>query len=849
MLLRRCAVPALLLLACTCGTAPAQSAPSPRQQVLLDAHWRFHLGDPPEVGQTLDYPEFARLDKHRPDDEKQSAALAPKQVDAVATHLGESLPVVGAGFDDKAWRSIDLPHDWAVELPFDKKGEKDHGYKALGPDWGTNIGWYRRSFDLPAADGGKTVTLRFDGVYRNCLVWLNGHCLGRNVSGYCSFYYDVTRYALPGRANTLVVRVDATRREGWFYEGAGIYRHVWLTVTDPVHVCTWGTFVSSTVGETAATVSAGTTVRNDGTTAQTVDVASAVVDAAGREVATAGQADVRIPAGEAVELGQTLTVANPTLWSLEQPYLYRVVTRVSRAGQLLDRYETPFGIRTIRFDANAGFFLNGKHVPIQGTANHQDFAGVGIAVPDAVQDYRILELKEAGCNAWRMAHGDPNPELLDACDRLGMLVLDEHRRIGNTPEIFSQLDRLVRRDRNHPSVFLWAIGNEELSAQGSDAFAASVAKPMQDLVHRLDPTRSCTFAMNWDWGKGFSKVIDVQGFNYLLNGMHGKATGRFLDMDQFHAAYPDKPTIGTEESSALSTRGVYEFVKGSGRYTAFGLNLPRNGDKNREWGSTAETWVKYYHDRSWNAGAFVWTGFDYRGEPTPFGWPNISGQWGMLDTCGFPKDVFYYYQACWTDRPVLHVFPHWNWAGQEGKPIDVWVDSNLDEVDLLLNGRGLGRKRVEPLTHLQWRVPYEPGTLLARGFKAGRPAAEDQVQTTGPAAQLRLTGNRTSLAGDGEDAAVVQVAVLDAQGRLVPTADNHVTFEIAGGQILGVGNGDPTCHEPDRASDRSAFNGLAMALVRSLPAGGPVQLTARSDGLRSAQLTIPTVPMPSRLMP
>ncbi len=320
-------------------------------------------------------------------------------------------------------------------------------------------------------------------------------------------------------------------------------------------------------------------------------------------------------------------------------------------------------------------------------------------------------------------------------------------------------------------------------------------------------------------------------------------------MDQFHAAFPDKPTIGTEESSAEGTRGIYENVKGTGYLSAYAQNLPRNGDKKREWGSTAETWTKYYAARPWLAGAFVWTGFDYRGEPTPFGWPVISGHWGMLDTCGFPKDSFYFYQSCWTDKPVVHLLPHWNWPGKEGKPIDVWVYSNADEVELLLNGTSLGKKPVEKFSHAAWPVPYAPGTLIARAFKAGSPVGEDKVETTGPAAQLALIPDRTELRADGEDVAVIKVAVLDAQGRVVPTASDLISFDITGGKILGVGNGNPTSHKPDNATERNAFNGLAMVLVQSTEHASPIQLTAHSKTLKQVAITIQTKDAPSRLVP
>ena len=405
---------------------------------------------------------------------------------------------------------------------------------------------------------------------------------------------------------------------------------------------------------------------------------------------------------------------------------------------------------------------------------------------------------------------------------------------------------LVRRDRNHPSIIAWGLGNEELSAQGKDEATKTLAVPNQDLVHRLDPTRPATFAMNWDWGNGFSKVLDVQGFNYWFQGTHGKSSGRFLDMDGFHAAFPNQPAFGSEEASTVSTRGIYENDKTRGYLSAYDRNLPRGGDAQREWGSTAEGWMNYYAARPWLAGAFVWTGFDYRGEPTPYSWPVISSHFGILDTCGFPKDNFYYYKAWWTDEPVLHILPHWNWPGREGQEIEVWVHSNFEAVELFLNGQSLGKKDMPRLSHLEWRVKYAPGKLEARGYKNGKVAATTIVETTGAPAKLVLTADRKSINADGEDVAVINVSAVDAQGREVPTASNLVKFEITGAKIIGVGNGDPSCHESDKGSERSLFNGLAQVIVQTEnPRGtiqtrnpGVIQLAASADGLKSAALTL-----------
>jgi beta-galactosidase len=834
-------LPVLLLVMIMQAASLFAAGDAPRERLLMDFGWRFHLGDAPDAGAQLDYPEFKRLDKTRPDDDAAEAANIPLRVDAAKTNLGSQLSYVQPGFDATGWRQLDLPHDWAVELPFDKRGNKDHGFKLLGVNGSdTTIGWYRRTFDLPAGDKGRALWIEFDGVYRNCLVWLNGVCLGRNVSGYGSFYFDISRQANYGGKNTLVVRVDATRTEGWFYEGAGIYRHVWLVKTGAAHVAHWGTFVTTTAGNGDAEASVETAVRNDSGQPVNAKVTSVIADSDGREVAESEQATVAIGKGEEQTLTQKVKVPGAHLWSLEDPHLYKLISRVEVNGGLSDVYETPFGIRTIKWDANQGFLLNGKHVFLKGTANHQDAAGVGIAVPDALNEWRLAQLKKFGCNAYRTAHGPATPELLDACDRLGILVFTEQRRIGHTEQSLGDLQSLILRDRNHPSIIAWGLCNEELSAQGSDHFTQTLAVPNQDIVHRLDPTRPATCAMNWDWGNGFSKVLDVQGFNYWWQGTHSKDRGHFLTIDEFHAAFPDKPAFGSEEGSTSSTRGIYENDKTNAYLSAYDRNLPRGGDPQREWGSTAEGWMNFYAKRPWLAGAFVWTGFDYRGEPTPYGWPGISSPTGILDTCGFPKDNFYFYKAWWTNEPVLHILPHWNWPGKEGKNIEVWVHSNFDAVELFLNGQSLGKKEMPRLSHLEWQVPYQPGKLEARGYKNGKVAETTFVETTGAAARLALGTERKSMNADGQDVAVFTVAALDAQGREVPTAGNLVKFQIKGGAIIGVGNGDSSCHESDKGSERSLFNGLAEVIVQSKEPG-EVQLVANSDGLQSASSTLPCV--------
>lgn len=806
------AVPEEMERAPTPGPAPEGA---PRERLLLDRGWRFHLGHATDPQQDFGYggdraQEFSEYGK-----------------------TGEFMRDPSkADFDVSGWREVDLPHDWVVELPFENAEPLyNQGFKPVGRAYpATSIGWYRRTFTLPASDHGRRLSLEFDGVFRDCLVALNGVYLGRNLSGYSPFRFDVTDLANFGGTNVLIVRCDATEHEGWFYEGAGIYRHVWLVKAAPVHVPQWGTFVASELKQGAAQLTITTQVDNEGAEAPVCRVRSTVTDSAGRAVATAVTLPTRLAAWSGREFTQRLTVRAPQLWSVGTPRLYRLVTEVEAGGVVADRTETTFGIRTLRFDPDRGFLLNGERVELKGTCNHQDHAGVGSALPDALQAYRVRRLQAMGSNAYRTSHNPPTPELLDACDRLGMLVLDENRMMSSSEEGLSQLDRLIRRDRNHPCVIAWSIGNEEWFVQGAER-GALIAAAMKRLARRLDPTRLVTEAMNGDWGKGLSGVVDIQGFNYFPG-----------DIDAYHRDHPLQPTMGTETASTVSTRGIYANDAARGYLSAYDANFPR-------WAATAEKWWSYYDARPFLAGGFAWTGFDYRGEPTPYKWPCISSHFGILDTCGFAKDNFWYYAAWWGAEPVLHLFPHWNWAGREGQEIEVWVHSNLERVELFLNGASVGAQDVKHDTHLMWKVPYAPGTLEARGSKGGQVVLMAKRETTGAPARLVLTADRGALAADGEDAAVVAVSVVDAEGREVPVADDAVAFQVSGGgsaRIIGVGNGDPSSHEADKATARRAFNGKCMAIVQAGAAAGEIRVEATAPGLAAGVAVIRAVAAAAR---
>jgi beta-galactosidase len=788
------------LLASYPGASPAESL-APRERFLLDFDWKFfqgHASDPDrDLGFGSDQGDFSK-----------------------SGHFG----FANAKFDDSKWRSLNLPHDWAVELPFVHDQKLDgHGYKPLGRRYPeTSIGWYRRSFDLPETDRGRRIVVDFDGAFRSALIFFNGYFIGRNDNGYAPFSFDLTDFAIYGGKNSLVVRMDASFGDGWFYEGAGIYRHVWLTKTSAVHLGQWESFVRPELKGSVATLALGTLVRNSSPSASASLVRWKILDATGNTVATAVSATQQIGPGSETPFSASAKIANPALWSPETPALYKAILTVESGGKTVDAEQHTFGVRTLRFDADKGFFLNGKSVKIKGTCNHQDHAGVGAALPDRLQWYRLALLKEMGGNAVRTSHNMPTPEWVEACDRMGMMMMCETRMMSSTPEGLEQYATMVKRFRNSPAIILWSIGNEEGRLQGNPE-GERVAATMIALSHQLDPTRQCTAAVNNGYGKGISKALEVEGFNYNLSAI-----------EPYHKAHPLQPLIGSETASAVSTRGIYSTDKLRNWVSAYDLNYPK-------WAETAETWWKFYAEREYLPGGFAWTGFDYRGEPTPYGWPSINSQFGILDMCGFPKDTFFYYKAWWGADPVLHLFPHWNWEDRNGEQISVWVHSNCDEVELFLNGKSMGSQKVPKLGHLEWKVNYVPGTLEARGSNGGKVILTEKRETTGAVASLRLTADRTSIDADGEDIAVLRIEGIDAQGRVVPTADDMIHFKVSGaGVLLGVGNGDPNCQESDKAPARSLFNGLAQLIVQSLKAPGEIVVEASRSGLSAAKLTITT---------
>lgn len=760
---------------------------SPREHLSLDANWKFHLGD--------DWPNALRLDK-----------------------AGSSGGPAAEKFNDSAWRSLNLPHDWAIELPFDRNSDTSHGYKPVGPGYPkNNVGWYRRTFELPKEDSGKRIWLTFDGAFRDATVWVNGWLVNRHEGGYYPFRMDITDIAHFGGKNTVTVKVDASKFEGWFYEGAGIYRHVWLDKTSPVAIAADGVFVwsqfSNNVPKDFGELRIQTRLVNASTNPVFISVSHTTFSprelSRGERQNKMGQKVIlpelniidgcsqklTLPPASEIEVTNVINMFSQfgefhysEFWTPESPKLYLLETTVEVDGKLTDFKRTTFGIRTFAFDKDKGFLLNGQPYELKGTCNHQDMAGVGAALPDALQNFRIAKLKEFGDNALRTSHNPPTPELLDACDHLGMIVMDESRLLGSDAQNLQKWKDHILRDRNHASVGIWSVANEEFSVQSTQQ-GGNVARTMQDYVKRLDPTRPVTYAAPvGDTFDGINGVIDVRGWNYHV----GKSANQYgKDVDSYHAKHPDQPNVGTEQGSTISTRGIYENDTVRGYVSAYDVNAP-------SWANTAEEWYGVFAARPWLSGGFVWTGFDYRGEPTPYSWPCINSHFGILDVCGFPKDNFYYYQSWWTTNTVLHLLPHWNWPGKEGQEIRVDALSNYEEVELFLNGESLGKQTMKRNSKLSWQVKYAPGTLSAKGFNGGKVVAEQKIETTGEPASVQLTPNRSTINADGEDVSVITVSVTDAQGRIVPVASNMIHFSVSGaGKILGVGNGDPSSHEPD----------------------------------------------------
>ncbi len=774
----------------------ALKLPSPRRRIGIDAGWRFCLGDPP-------------------------GAEAP-------------------GFDDSSWRPLDLPHDWSIEGPF----REDNPSSARGAYLPGGVGWYRKSFALDEADRGKAVRLDFDGAHMNAEVWLNGRRLGGRPYGYASFGFDAAREAVFGGENVLAVRLDNSLQPcSRWYTGAGIYRHVWLTIAHSLRIAPWGVFVSTpAVSRESAEARVQVRVRNGRLIGAECAVEVRALDPDGKPAGEAAGA-LKLAGESEAEIDLAFRVARPKLWSPETPRLYRLLVSVREGAAWSDAVEIPFGIRDIRFDPNSGLVLNGQPVKLRGVCLHHDLGCLGAALVERALERQLEIMKEMGANAIRTSHNPPAPELLDLCDRMGLLVMDEafdEWTVGKTPAIFKDgqrvaripmfgyqrffdawaerdLSDLVLRDRNHPSVVLWSIGNEIPEQDKPEGVA--VARRLAGVVRALDPTRPVSCACNNAAGAeaaGFFETLDVAGYNY-----------RESLYAEHHARHPDRVILGSENATALAY-----WKRGQCDPDA----LPTDSHI-----AAGEAALRAALTVDFCAGLFLWTGIDYLGEPTPQSWPSRSSYFAPVDMCGFPKDAFYLYKAQWTRSPIVHLFPHWNWEGREGSEIPVWCYTNCESVELFLDGESLGVKsnRAPEELHLEWRVPYRPGVLRAVGLMDGAKVCECERATAGAPAALALSADRAAIRVDRGDAAFVTAAVLDSAGRLCPLADTTIEFAIEGeARLIGVDNGDPESHLDFKGRRMKALSGLCLAVVQSAGQPGEAVLTAKAEGLQPARIAL-----------
>ena len=806
----------MLMATVACLFSLTLSAQSQRETVRLDKGWKFafgHAADPQkDFGCGTEY--FNYLTK--------------------ANSIHNEGPY-SHKFCDSTWQDVQIPHDWVPTLPYAAEASHSHGYKTVGWKYpATSVGWYRKVFTIGEEDFGKRLQLRFDGIFRNAQVWFNGFYMGTEPSGYVTQVYDITPYINYGGDNLICVRADASLEEGWFYEGAGIYRDVWLEKSAQVSVAPFGTFVHAQIQApyTEAVLSIETEVHNSGLTAQQCEISQRLLDAVGHEIAKASAASLSLKAKQTAATQQTLTVSQPRLWSPTDPYLYQVETTVSQNGRVVDVYLTTTGIRSIAFDTQRGFLLNGEPLKLKGVNMHQDHAGVGAAIPDALQAWRIKQLKQFGCNAYRASHNPMTPALLDICDREGILVIDENRLMGINEEHLRLLERMIKRDRNHPSIILWSDGNEEWGLENTIQ-GTRLAEAMREYTKLFDPTRPSTVANAG--GTELIKGLDVVGFNYIVQN----------DVDNRKKAHPDWKIVGTEETTGCGTRGWYfNLPDYPGRMVSMNRDTTHHHVEN-----VIERGWQFYADRPWAAGLFYWTGFDYRGEANPLVFPAHDSEFGILDYCGFWKDEAWYLKSWWTDEPTLHIFPHWNLQGHEGETIELWAYSNCDEVELIVNGQKLGRQTMPKNRHLKWNATYQPGRVVAYGYKNGKRILTETIETTKPAVKTMLKADRNEITADGRDLAVITIEVQDQKGRIVPDACPVLTFTLTGnGRILGAGNGDPSypgLDHPDTMDCRQftipAFNGLAQLLIQSTDTAGTLQLTCTSDGLSTSTLQIASV--------
>ncbi|HEY6187585.1 MAG TPA: beta-galactosidase GalB [Pyrinomonadaceae bacterium] len=851
----------------------------PRERLSLNSDWRFQKGDPAEAEGELAYEKIKEWVKATGNE----FVLSPGAARPVrpAGNLGEGISYTRREFDDGGWRQLSLPHDWGIEGPFNQAYPGETGKL---PWWG--VGWYRKHFTISATEKDRRLSLEIDGAMSYSTVWLNGKFVGGWPYGYASYELDLTPYVEFGADNVLVIRLDNPPDSSRWYPGGGIYRNVWLVKTAPVHLAHWGTYVTTPeVGPSAATVNLKATLDNDSALPAMLTLKTQLYELGpdglkkmGPPVAASSPSSLRVAPGASASAMTSMRVNKPKLWNLKQPHLYVAVTTVEQNGKLVDRYETTFGIRTIRFDADGGFFLNGEHVAIRGVCNHHDLGPLGAAINVRALERQVEILKEMGVNAIRTSHNPPAPELLELCDRMGVLVMDEAfdcwkrgKKQNDYHLLFDDWHEKdwraqLRRDRNHASVILWSTGNE-ISEQRTPE-GRKISEALARIAHEEDPTRAATAGCNYTEAgyNGFQKTVDVFGYNYKPE-----------EYGKFRKSNPSIPLFGSETASTISSRGEYFFPvaedkdkgKADFQMSSYDLYAPR-------WATTPDAEFRGQDAFPFVAGEFVWTGFDYLGEPTPYNSdetnllnftdpaaqerirkelqelgkikvPSRSSYFGIVDLAGFKKDRFYLYQSRWRpELPMAHILPHWNWPGRLGQLTPVHVYTSGDEAELFLNGRSLGRKKkAKGEYRLRWdEVKYEPGELKVIAYRDGKVWAQDVVRTTGPASRLLLAADRERIKADGYDLSFITVTVADRAGLLVPRSKNRIRFEISGpGEIVAVDNGDATDHESFQAKVRNAFNGLCLVVVRT-KAGqtGTIKLTARADGLPGAQVLIRAQP-------
>lgn len=726
---------------------------------------------------------------------------------------GREIGVPSKNFDDSEWRKVDLPHDFFCESEFQSDNLSSHGYRER-----TN-GWYRKTFKLPENLKDKQLLFCFEGTAVNAEFYFNGSLMARSFSAYTETVFDVTERAYFGdRVNTIAVYIKGLATEGWWYEGAGIYRHVKLYAKDKLHIGHNGVFAKPVFKkntENSWNVELKTTIENTYFKPKKAKVYAELFHK-NIKIAESCSQEVSIRATDETDVFQIFSVENPKRWDIDSPELYKIKVSVLCDNKIKDTVDEKIGFRTIAVDNKKGFILNGKPVFLKGTCNHQDHAGCGVAVPDSVNYWRVKRLKEMGTNAYRCSHNMVNKAVLDACDELGLIVMDENRRFETRAEVIGYIETMIKRDCNHPSVVFYSLFNEE-PLQNTDE-GAKIYRKMRSFAENLDDSRIFTGAINGSM-EGAGLEMDAVGINYNLSSVE--------DMHGFH---PEKFIFGSENNSAVTTRGCYK--------TDLENHVLSNYDEEAvPWGQTiGQTW-NFVREHKYFGGIFVWTGFDYRGEPSPFGWPSVSSQFGIMDTCGFKKDSYYFNKACFTDEPFVHILPHWNF--KKGDMVRVMAVSNCEEVEIFLNGKSLGKKTDDLCSHAEWNVEFEKGTILARAYKNGECVAQNSVSTTEKAVAVKLSPSSFSIKNDGQDTVLINACVVDENGLTVPVADNLIKFEIIGDAVcIGTGNGNPNSHESDNLPQRNLFAGFCQMLLRSERNAENIKVRATSNGLKSDEIVL-----------